>query len=128
MLGFATTINGDKVILLDYLEVKAACRGKGIGSQILRALQEKYKDKGIVVEIENPYEVCAAQQERIRRKQFYLNCGIKELQVMAEVFCVDMELLAWNCSMDFEGYHAFYQENNGPWAAEHILPKDYPKQ
>lgn len=128
MKGFASTINSETIILLDYLAIDSSCRGEGIGSKTLSALREKYQGKGLLVEIESPFEEGDDREARIRRKQFYLNSGMQELRVMVELFGVNMELLSWNCSLDFEGYKAFYHDNYSPWAAEHVLPKSYPEQ
>ena len=51
-VGFASTINGDEIILLDYLAVDTAYRGMGIGSEILQTLRRKYMGKGVFAEIE----------------------------------------------------------------------------
>jgi len=127
-VGFAATINGEREILLDYLAVQQSRRGTGIGSAALRKLRERYAGKGLFVEIESPYEPGADQQVRLRRKAFYQSCGMKQIRVMADVFGVNMELLGWDCSLDFDGYKAFYHENYGSWASEHIIWKPYPAE
>lgn len=124
--GFATTINDDQLILLDYLAVKKQLRGQGIGSRILRELKQRYRGKGIFTEIESAYEPASNQVERIRRKQFYLANGMLPSRVMASVFGVKMELLCWNCHVDFVRYHAFYRDNYSAWAAKNIIEAEYP--
>ena len=125
--GFASTINGDDLILLDYMAVGKRMRGRGIGSAMLRKLQEQYAGKGLFVEIESAYEAAVNQVERMRRKRFYLHCGMQPSKVMASVFGVNMELLCWNCSVDFARYHSFYNDHYNPWAAEHIVEAQYPE-
>lgn len=120
--GFATTVNGSDLILLDYLAVEKAVRGTGIGTAALEILQQKYSGKGLFLEIESTLENAPDQAMRLRRKQFYLAAGLVDLQVQAELFGVNMELLGIRCSMDYESYHSFYRENLGPWAAEHVRP------
>ena len=126
--GFAATINGDGLILLDYLAVSKAKRGRGIGAACLRALKEKYAGSGFFVEIESVYEEEAGLEERLRRKKFYLRNGMKELGVLADVFGVRMELLGWDCELDFEGYQAFYRDHYSPWAAEHLEYVEFPEK
>ncbi|MBR5537042.1 MAG: GNAT family N-acetyltransferase [Clostridia bacterium] len=126
--GFCSTINGREAVLLDYLAVSPALQGKGIGTQTLHALQEKYRDRGLFVEIESPFEEGPDQSERIRRKQFYRACGMEPFGVMANVFGVKMELLGRNCLLDYEAYHEFYLENYSAYAAEHLQELPYPKQ
>lgn len=125
--GFATTINEESLILLDYLAVRSDMQDRGIGSQILDALKKAYAGKGLFVEIESPFEDGPDAQQRRRRKHFYEANGMQPMGVMAEVFGVKMELLCWNCQVDFRRYHNFYRENYSAWAADHILEAEYPK-
>ncbi|MBO4939311.1 MAG: GNAT family N-acetyltransferase [Oscillospiraceae bacterium] len=118
--GFASTINGDKLILLDYFAVERNCRGKGIGSAALAQLQRVYGDKGLFVEIESTREAGPDQTRREKRKRFYQACGMEELHVEADVFGVKMELLGSRCVLDFEGYRVFYRDHYGAWAAKNI--------
>lgn len=120
LLGFASTVNSENLILLDYLAVDEKHRAEGIGSQALLELKTIYRGKGVFVEIESTCEPASNREERQKRKQFYLNCGMVPLNVTAVVFGVKMELLGWDCRMDFDGYRAFYRDHYSPWAAEHI--------
>ena len=122
--GFATTINGSDRILLDYLAVDRKKRGCGIGTEILNRIRMQYEGKGIFLEIERLSPDAPNAEERIRRKKFYLSSGMKELNVSARVFGVDMELLGWDCPMDFEEYRQFYRDNYSEFAAKNILPVD----
>lgn len=120
--GFASTINSDDIILIDYLAVDAKCRSKGIGSEILQTLRQYYKGKGVFVEIELADENTDDSDERKKRKRFYIANGMNELNVYACVFGVDMELMGWNCSLDFDGYRSFYREHYNEFASKHIVP------
>lgn len=120
LLGFASTVNSEELILLDYLAVDKKHRGEGIGSQALSELRSIYLGKGVFAEIESTREPALNREERLKRKQFYLNCGMVPLNVTAVVFGVKMELLGWDCKLDFDGYKAFYRDHYSPWAAEHI--------
>lgn len=123
-VGMAITINSDELILIDYFAVAEEARGMGIGSSILRRIQEIYSEKGIFLEVEQVYETAANLEERKRRKQFYLANGMSELNVTAKVFGVDMELLGTGCQLDYEGYRSFYRENYGEFAANRIMSSD----
>ena len=112
--GLASTINGDGLILLDYFAVAPGRRGQGLGTAALKLLQEKYCENGLFAEIER---VCPE-----KRKQVYRSCGLEPLDVQADVFGVEMELLGSRCTMTFQSYHDFYRDHYGAWAAEHIRP------
>ena len=118
--GIIITINGEKQILLDYLAVDKKQRGIGIGSEILRLMQQHYIGKGVFLEIESVYEDCDNKAERIRRKHFYEKCGLESMGVFVWLFGVKMELMGFTCKMTFEEYHAFYRDNYNQWAADHI--------
>lgn len=118
--GLATTVNGGELILLDYLAVSEKCRGQGVGSKAMAALQQMYGDKGFFAEIESTREDAPNRAQREKRKRFYLAAGMEELGTEARVFGVRMELLGSRCSLDFEQYRAFYRDHYSPWAAGHL--------
>ncbi|MBE6570379.1 MAG: GNAT family N-acetyltransferase [Ruminococcaceae bacterium] len=120
--GFAATINGNGRILIDYLAVDKKKRCQGIGTEILKLLRTRYEGMGVFLEIERVCADAPNAAERIRRKQFYLAAGMQEMHVFARVFGVEMELLGWNCTMDFEEYRAFYRDSYSEFAANHIKP------
>lgn len=119
-VGFVTTINGEKDILLDYLAVVETHRGSGIGTQMLQQMYSHYAGKGVFLEIESVFEKCDNPEERLRRRRFYENSGMRSMGVFADVFGVKMELMGYGCRLSFEEYRDFYRENYGSWAAEHI--------
>lgn len=125
-VGFAATINGDDIILLDYLAVDAACRGMGIGSEILKTLRRQYAGKGVFAEIERVPDHADAHDDRRKRKQFYIANGMNELNVYAKVFGVEMELVGWECRLDFNAYQSFYRNYYGEFAAKNLveMPKE----
>lgn len=118
--GLIITINGNGHILLDYLAVDEKQRGTGIGSEILPLMQAHYPDKGVFLEIESVYEECENKAERIRRKHFYEKCGMKSMEVFVWLFGVKMELMGFDCKLTYDEYHAFYRDNYGQWAADHV--------
>ena len=118
--GLIITINGEKHILLDYLAVSQTQRGTGIGTEILQKMRTHYAGKGVFLEIESVYEECDNKAERIRRKHFYEKCGMQSMEVFAWLFGVKMELMGFDCKLTYDEYHAFYRDNYGQWAADHI--------
>lgn len=118
--GLVITINGPDKVLLDYLAVAKKRRGQGIGSGILQKMREQYAGKGVFLEIELVDKSAENYEERRRRKQFYLTNGMTPMNVFVELFGVDMELLGFDCYLDFEEYHDFYRDNYNAWAAEHV--------
>lgn len=118
--GLIITINGEDHILLDYLAVDKQQRGTGIGTEILQLMRKHYAGKSVFLEIESIYEECDNKAERIRRKHFYEKCGMKSMEVFVWLFGVKMELMGFDCELTYDEYHAFYRDNYGQWAADHI--------
>lgn len=125
--GLVFTINSDNVILIDYLAIVTSRRGEGIGSEIITQLQDYYPDKGIFVEIESVFDKCENIDERLRRKQFYLNNNMIPMKVMVVLFGVEMELLGINCKLSYDEYYSFYKDNYGDFAAKNIKKAVYPQ-
>ena len=118
-LGFATTLNGEKLILIDYLAIQKDRRGKGFGSEILCYLLNYYQDHGVFLEIETPDPDGENYSGKLRRKAFYEKAGFVPMHVRVTLFGVDMELLGARCTLDYADYHAFYRETY-PFAADNI--------
>lgn len=125
-VGLAITINGEQEILLDYFAMDKNLRGSGYGSAVLKALIAQYAPKTLFGEIETVFDPAEDLDMRIRRKQFYLRNGLKEMGVMVYLFGVKMELLTSDRAMTFEEYRDFYKHNYSQWAADHILPAEHP--
>ncbi len=120
--GMAFVIRGRGLVLLDYFAVTKSRRGTGVGTGALAALLEQYREEGFFLEIESTREASANAGQRVRRKRFYLSCGLEELGAEAVLFGVRMELLGTRCTMNYEQYRDFYRENLGQWAADHVQP------
>lgn len=118
--GLAATVNGPDIVLLDYFAVKKSLRGRGVGSAALMQLEKQYAGRGFFVEIESTLEEADNRDQRQKRKEFYVNCGMVPMNTEADVFGVRLELLGIRCRLDLEGYRGFYREHYSPWAAEHI--------
>jgi len=118
--GFAVTMNGDDLILLDYFAICEEKRGQGLGGKSLRALQEQYRGKRFFLEVESLKVPADNMEERRRRKQFYLKNGMKELGVYAKLFGVEFELLGYECEVDFQAYFSLYDKIYGKYASQFL--------
>ena len=125
--GFAATINGPGLVLVDYLAVTEKRRGQGVGSRALQEMCAQYPGCGLFVEIESPFEDAPNRPERLRRKAFYERCGFLPSRTMADVFGTKMELMCHGVMVDFDTYHHFYCEQYNPRAGEHIRYVPYPE-
>lgn len=108
--GLAIMLLSGEFALLDYLAIKPASRGSGIGSSILKELRERYGDDRIVVEIESTVDAGTASNapERFRRKAFYLRNAMVPMDFRVELMGVEMELLTFGRHLTFEEYFDTY--------------------
>lgn len=113
-VGLAITALGESMVLLDYFAIKQENRGQGVGSEALRLLQDLYSDCQLWLEIEEPDETALNNQERIRRKKFYLRNGMKETGIRIRLFGVSMEILSTDSSMTYAQCEKLYRELYGP--------------
>ena len=67
------------VVILLYLAISDAVRGKGYGSAVLQAVQKKYAGKRIILNIEEMDEQAANYAQRVKRKAFYQKNGFEIL-------------------------------------------------
>lgn len=96
LIGYAFFVVHGEQLLLDYLAVVRAYRGRGIGSEFLRLLAEQCADaSGMIIEVEDPTYAGTAEEAQLRerRRQFYLRNGCVDSGVTAHTFGVEYRLL-----------------------------------
>ena len=118
--GMCATINGSDTILLDYLAVAENKRGIGIGTEMISDILDYYKGYGVFLEIEEVAPTYINNDERIRRREFYLRSGFKPMNTFVKLFGVNMELLGIGCQLNFDEYRDFYLTNYSKFAYDHI--------
>ena len=88
--GLAVACTGSKSVLLMYLAVDGNKRGQGLGSKIMPALCDTFPRRNLLLEIEKPDE---SKPMTVRRKEFYLRCGLHDAGVDILLAGVPMEIL-----------------------------------
>lgn len=78
-MGFVYVVCYKDLVYLFYFAVDDKCRGRGFGSNILRLLKEKYGGKRIFLAREQLDENADNYGQRIKRHEFYLRNGFKDL-------------------------------------------------
>ncbi len=107
--GLVITILHRDLMLLDYFAIAEDQRGNGIGSAVLLLLQERYPDRRLLLEIEDPQEVGAPnREERIRRSSFYHRNGWYPMPFTVSLFGVPMQILCPEKAVTFEEYHEIF--------------------
>lgn len=78
-VGMAYVVSNGKLSYLFYLAVVEELRGKGCGTGIVRGLKRIYEGQKFFLALEMQDENAPNAEERIRRRDFYLRCGLEPL-------------------------------------------------
>ena len=78
-IGLAYLLTIEDVTYLFYFAVDSTCRGKGYGTTAMKAIMEQYKDYHLLFSLEDWEEEAENTEQRIKRHQFYLRCGLIDL-------------------------------------------------
>ena len=78
-IGMAYILMVEDIAYLFYFAVDSTCRGKGYGTTAMKTIMEKYKDSKLLFSIEDWEEEAENTEQRIKRHQFYLRCGLIDL-------------------------------------------------
>ena len=117
--GLAFLVKKDNLVLLDFLAISDEFRNQGIGSKVLKLLQEKYGDKKLFLEIENTTSNNAPNiLQRIKRKEFYLKNSMTAQPYKVLLFGCDMEILSFEKPVSFEEYFSIFVKLYGNKKAE----------
>lgn len=92
-VGFFYAIKHKDHVYLIFFAIDSAYRRQGIGRVALLKLLEIYKGQNVFIAIEPIDETAANFDERVKRKNFYLNCGFKELHQKMQELSFTYELL-----------------------------------
>ena len=86
-IGSMEILKNGKSVLLDYLAVTPEYRDRGIGSEVLRALQKYYRGKAdfIMIESEHPLEA-PDENAALRRLDFYKRAGARLTDTQVRLF------------------------------------------
>ncbi|NLT10151.1 MAG: GNAT family N-acetyltransferase, partial [Ruminococcus sp.] len=78
-VGMAYVVTYSDMAYLFYFAVDRSLRGKQYGTRALGAILEQYKGKRIFLALENWNEQCDNKEQRLKRHDFYLKCGLEDL-------------------------------------------------
>ena len=107
-LGLAFTVLDEKFVLLDYFAISEDKRCRGYGRAALELIKERYPNRPILIEIEDPDDESPNKAERLRRLNFYKECKMKLNSFKIILFGVNMITLSSGAPVSFEDYKSLY--------------------
>jgi GNAT superfamily N-acetyltransferase len=84
-VGLSYTITREDLTYLLYMAVSGSIRSKGYGTQILSCIKEFRPDNRIILNIDPTDESAANNEERIRRRNFYIRNGYSPSNIVIEM-------------------------------------------
>ena len=78
-VGMAYVVTYSDMAYLFYFAVDRSLLGKHYGTRALKAIMEHYKGKRLFLALENWNEKCDNREQRLKRHDFYLKCGLHDL-------------------------------------------------
>ena len=111
--GMLYIVNYRDLSYIFYLAVSEDCRGKGIGSAVLQNAKKLYKGRRLFLAIEQLDESSENYDERLKRRQFYLRNGFKELHKKLREGKVTYEILGIGGDVEGSEYVALMKSYAG---------------
>ncbi|MBQ1478019.1 MAG: GNAT family N-acetyltransferase [Erysipelotrichaceae bacterium] len=116
LVGLSYLFFHEDLVYLSYICIEESLRDKGYGSEVLQIILEDLKDHRIALDIEEVKEGTENEEERKRRKAFYLRNGFVSSGVFYRIYHVDYEILCAHGEVKKEDWHALIRKHWGSFA------------
>ncbi len=123
-VGLAAVLLAKEIVILDYFAISPSIRNRGYGGRALDLLLERYKERRLILEIEVEDPKAENAQERVKRKEFYMQNKIKETGIYAHVYQTDFELLAADGRLSFKEYVQAMEDTMGAELVAKLAPRE----
>lgn len=112
-IGLAYVVTMNKLSYLFYYAVAPSLRGKGFGTRALKDLIEKYSGCRLFLALEDWREKADNQEQRIKRHEFYKNCGLHDLPYRLKEASVIYAIMGTGEPVEPEEYKAMMNRYAG---------------
>lgn len=103
-VGFMVVQTYGNLSYLFFLAINSAYRSKGYGSRAIETLKEAYPNKQQVVDFEMLDDTANNNEQRIKRKEFYIRNGYKETGMFLSYLGVDYEVMCMDDKFNEEEF------------------------
>lgn len=108
--GFACLLDTKKLSHIIYFAIEPTLRGRGYGSAALKAMCGMEAGKPVLVDIEDENEAAPNNEQRRRRKAFYVRSGFHETEVRYRWRDEDYVILSSAGTVTTRDFHEFWEE------------------
>lgn len=105
-VGFMVVMLYEDMAYLFFLAIDADSRGKGYGSRAIETLRAEYPDKTHTVDFEMLDDAASNQEQREKRRAFYLRNGYQETGLFLSYLGMDYEVFCMGDHFDTETFKA----------------------
>lgn len=112
-VGLVYNVYYKDLVYVFYLAVNENCRDKGYGSKILREIQQRFKEKRLILSIEEVNPDSANYEQRKRRKAFYEKNGFHDSGVRVTELGVIYEVLIYGNQISKDEYMQMMKNYTG---------------
>ena len=119
-VGMAYLVRHEDLVYLFYFAVDAEKRGRGHGTAAIKAMLERYKGKRFFLALEDWGEECENPEERVKRHNFYLNCGLSDIPYRLRELSMKYRLMGVGGKVEPEEYKTMMGRYFG-WFWKHFI-------
>ncbi|MGL4662800.1 MAG: GNAT family N-acetyltransferase [Culicoidibacterales bacterium] len=112
-IGLVYTACYEDIVFIWYFALLPDKQGSGYGSAILQMLYQKYEGKRLILNIEIDDPKSANNDERKRRKRFYLRNGYEECGFYTKEAGVEFEMLSCGGKIEYKEYQTLLDKYFG---------------
>lgn len=123
-VGFMVVKTYKSLAYLFFLAINPSLRSKGYGSRAIETLKAVYPGKKQVVDFEMVDDNASNNEQRKKRRMFYLRNGYQETALFLSYFGVDYEVF----SMDHDFHAEDFKEMMGTIQVEGFHPRYFRKK
>lgn len=119
-LGLTYIVRLDRLAYIFYIAITPEQRGKGYGTAAMKALVEYYKDCRLFLALEQLDKTADNYEQRVKRHEFYKNCGLSELPYRIKEGNVIYDIMGVGGKVEPEEYRALIDNYLG-WFMKRIV-------
>jgi len=113
LVGITYLISYRHIRYVLYIATAATERSKGYGSQILDHIKAAYPDDRIILNIEIEDESANNNEQRKKRKLFYIKNGFSSSGIFSKLFGVTWELMVYNGTCSAKEFLMLHKKSIG---------------
>ncbi|MCR4658044.1 MAG: GNAT family N-acetyltransferase [Lachnospiraceae bacterium] len=119
--GLAYVVTHADLAYIFYFAIDKELRGRSYGTAAIKAILEQYPGRRVFLALEDWEEKCENKEQRIKRHNFYLRCGLKDLPYRLQEAGVIYRIMGVGGAVRAEEYKAMIDNYIG-WPFKYLVP------